>query len=135
MGECHPMIHVESMKSCISIKARNNHKTLELFMDPNNPTKHLKIIFCDQQLHVVIFGFVGKKFKNSFRFLNMNLCAVNCNLNKRKATLILEACHNPQQIFIAWSSNLTPYTTLIAITNSCKTIFTEDLPIANISLH
>jgi hypothetical protein len=44
--------------------------------------------------------------RSSFRFLNMDLCAINCTLNKRKTTLDLDACNNLQKHFIAWPSNL-----------------------------
>jgi hypothetical protein len=42
------------------------------------------------------------------RFLNMNLHAINYIMNKKEATLILEAHHHPKKIFTEWSPNLVP---------------------------
>lgn len=73
--------------------------------------KHLETIFCDQPLLTVacyklwnctIF-FCNISF---FRFLNMDLCVINYTLNKRKTTLILEACNNLQKHFILLLSKL-----------------------------
>ncbi len=36
----------------------------------------------------------------------MDLCVVNYTLNRKKTTPILEACHNPQEMFTMWPSNL-----------------------------
>jgi hypothetical protein len=73
--------------------------------------KYFKTIFCDEPLLTVAcyklwnctILFCNISF---FRFLNMDLCAINYTLHKRKTTLVLEACNNFQKHFIAWPSNL-----------------------------
>lgn len=45
---------------------------------------------------------------NSLRFLNVNMCVVNCTLDRREATPIFETSDHIQQIFIVWPSNLVP---------------------------
>jgi hypothetical protein len=62
----------ESMKSCNFIKAINNHKVPEFFMDPITiPQKISKSFFVINnysELHVVNFGFVGKISKTPLGF-------------------------------------------------------------------
>ncbi len=100
----------KSIKSCIFIKVGQPHiyRIVHGSCQSNkNISKSLFVINHCLQLHVVSLWICIKKLcnKSSFKFLNMDLCAINYTLNIRKTTPILEACHNPQEIFTTWPSN------------------------------